>query len=181
MRPIHVVPVAAVESRLLESVRAALAREFATKVSLATDVVDPGFAYHAERQQYHSTELVNELSRRFSDGHVILGVTPVDLYIPILTFVFGEAHLEGHCAVVSYRRLEQEFYGLPPDPLLTDERLMKESIHEVGHTLGLTHCDEYDCVMAASHAVEWLDVKGAEICDECRAKAGLRERWAVAR
>jgi len=70
--------------------------------------------------------------------------------------------------VVSYHRLTQEFYGLPSDPALLTERLVKVAIHEVGHTAGLTHCDDYECVMAATHAVEWLDLKGAAFCGECR-------------
>ena len=31
----------------------------------------------------------------------LLGVTAVDLYIPILTFVFGEAQIGGPCGLVS--------------------------------------------------------------------------------
>ena len=173
MRPVRVVPVGAAARPLLDPVSKALAREFRTRCELARDAIDPAFAHHRERNQYHSTAIVEHLAKIDGDSQVLVAVTDVDLYIPILTFVFGEAQLGGHCAVVSYHRLTQEFYGLPPDPALLEERLVKEAIHEVGHTIGLTHCDDYECVMAASHAVEWLDMKGRALCGECRAVAGV--------
>jgi archaemetzincin len=75
--------------------------------------------------------------------------------------------LGGDAAIVSYHRLRQEFYGLPPDTNLLRERLIKEALHETGHTLALTHCEDYECVMAPSHAIEWLDLKNAAFCDAC--------------
>ena len=101
----------------------------------------------------------------------MLGVTNVDLYIPILTFVFGEAQMRGPAAVISAHRLTQEFYGLAPDHKLFRHRVIKEAVHELGHTLGLTHCDDYRCVMASSHAVEWIDLKESALCPACRAVA----------
>ncbi len=100
----------------------------------------------------------------------LLGVTEFDLYIPILTFVFGEAQLGGSAAVVSYHRLMQEFYGLPADLDLLANRLLIEAVHELGHTLRLTHCHDYQCAMAPSHAVEWIDIKDSGFCEECLAR-----------
>jgi archaemetzincin len=138
--------------------------------------VDPQFAFHPERQQYHSTEILAWMHRTAGrDTWRLLGVTALDLYIPILTFVFGEAQLGNTCAVVSSHRLRQEFYGLPPDDDLLRERVLKEAIHELGHTLGLTHCENYSCAMAPSHAVEWIDLKSKTFCLQCRACALSRE------
>lgn len=97
----------------------------------------------------------------------ILGVTAVDLYIPILTFVFGEAQLRGSCAVVSFHRLRQEFYGLPANSTVLGERLLKEAVHELGHTLPLAHCEDYQCVMSPSHGVERTDLKTSQFCTSC--------------
>lgn len=94
----------------------------------------------------------------------------IDLYIPILTFVFGEAQIGGPCGVVSAHRLRQEFYGLPPNLEILGERLRKEAVHEIGHTLELTHCDDYQCAMASSHAVEWIDLKQSGFCGSCQAR-----------
>jgi predicted Zn-dependent protease len=107
------------------------------------------------------------------EGLILLGVTEVDLFIPILTFVFGEAQLSGSSAIVSYHRLQQEFYGVPADEPLLVERTIKESVHEVGHIFGLTHCDDYACVMSPSHSVEAVDLKRAAMCDQCRISAAL--------
>jgi archaemetzincin len=43
----------------------------------------------------------------------VLGVTDCELFVPVLTFVFGEVQLDGNCAVVSMAHLGDEFYGLP--------------------------------------------------------------------
>ncbi len=64
----------------------------------------------------------------------------------------------------------QEFYGLPPDREIVQERLLKEAVHELGHTLDLTHCDDYQCAMAPSHAVEWIDLKDSMLCGSCQAR-----------
>jgi archaemetzincin len=168
MRPIVVVPVGTAERPLLQTVRAALQRAFRTPCTVSSTPLAIDFARHPERNQYHSTAVLEQLAH-VDPQRVLLGVTAQDLYIPILTFVFGEALLGGTCAVVSYHRLTQEFYGLPCDQRMLEERLVKEAIHEIGHTAGLTHCEDYGCVMAASHSVEWLDLKGEAICRECMA------------
>ena len=170
MRPIRVFSAGGTAPDLLRASMAALAREFRTTCALAEAAIDPSFAHHPERNQYHSTAILERLAKMNGHGDEMrVAVTGVDLYIPILTFVFGEAQLGGTCAVVSHHRLTQEFYGLPPNRGLLTERLVKEAVHEAGHTAGLTHCDDYECVMAASHAVEWLDLKGASFCATCRA------------
>jgi archaemetzincin len=105
------------------------------------------------------------------DSWRMLGISAVDLYIPILTFVFGEAQMGGPCAVISAHRLRQEFYGLTPDHELFRQRVIKEAVHELGHTVNLTHCEDYRCVMASSHAVEWIDLKDSKLCAACRTVA----------
>jgi archaemetzincin len=97
----------------------------------------------------------------------ILAVTSVDLFIPVLTYVFGEAQLGGPAAVVSTNRLRSEKYGLPPDPETLISRLEKEAVHELGHTFGLFHCSEPACVMHASTYVEEIDPKEASFCATC--------------
>ncbi|HYG99115.1 MAG TPA: archaemetzincin family Zn-dependent metalloprotease [Terriglobales bacterium] len=168
---IHLLPIGAVDRRLLENLRSSLSRQSRVPCEILPAGLSPDFAYHAERQQYHSSEILARMQEFVGDGcWRLLAVTDADLYIPILTFVFGEAQLGGKCALVSTHRLRQEFYGLPPDRDLLMERLLKESVHELGHTVELTHCDDYRCVMAASHAVEWIDLKDSTFCPECEAR-----------
>lgn len=167
MNSVRIVTLGNVDRALVESARRAVVRVYRVPCSAGSPSLDPAFAFHPERGQYHSTSIIDRLAGLQAEETVV-GVTQVDLYIPILTYVFGEAQMGGTSAVVSYHRFAQEFYGLPADPALLSERLSKTVVHEIGHTLGLTHCDDYDCVMAASYAVEWLDLKGSTLCEHCR-------------
>lgn len=137
--------------------------------------LNAAFAHDRLRNQYHSTAILQALLPFAEQGTRLLAVTSLDLYVPVLTFVFGEAQLSGACAVVSLHRLREEFYGLPARDELMRERLVKEAVHELGHTFGLRHCDDWRCVMTSSHGVERLDVKGADFCFLCgRAVSGDR-------
>jgi len=172
----------AVQPDILSQLCGSLAREFAVPCEILGPEPDPSFAFNTTRQQYSSTEILAAMTARTTpDTWRLLGVTAHDLYIPILTFVFGEAQLNGRCAVVSCRRLSQEFYGLPADPQLFHQRLLKESVHELGHTLSVTHCEDYQCVMAPSHGVEWIDLKSHRFCSECRASVPNRANITAAK
>ena len=109
-------------------------------------------------------QLINSPPR---DAVKILGIINADLFIPVLTFVFGEAQLDGIGSVVGLQRLSNRFYGLPDDGTLFRERLIKEAIHELGHNFGLLHCQDQQCVMKSSTYVEGVDQKSAEMCSEC--------------
>ncbi len=161
-------PVGAVDLEALDRLSAVLARTFGTSVRVRTRTLDAGFAYDAARKQWYSTAILAKLAEAEGGGNNrVLGVTEADLFVPILTFVFGEAQVQGPCALVSRHRLYEEFYGLPANQTLAEERLAKESVHELGHTFGLAHCDDWRCVMASSHAVDRLDLKTAEFCAPC--------------
>ena len=171
MKHLRLLPIGKLDGELLRDLGRALSRSFRVPSEVITPALDPEFAFHGERQQYHSSEILYRMQNLVStDTWRVLGVTGVDLYIPILTFVFGEAQMGGPCSLVSFHRLRQEFYGLPLDHKILRDRLVKEAVHELGHTVNLTHCDDYGCAMAPSHAVEWIDLKNPEFCSECRAK-----------
>ncbi len=144
------------------------------------DVEDIGLEqfYSSERRQYHSTEILRQLLpfTREREQHV-LGIMDKDIYIPILTFVFGEAQLNGRCALMSGYRLHQEFYGLPEDEALYMDRCEKEAVHELGHTLGLKHCDNFECVMRYSNSVADIDTKRNVFCPSCSQVLGIHSLW----
>src|SRR6516165_5973104 len=134
MKVIHLLPIGELDGSVLDPLSVALAAEFTAQCEVVDSVLDPRPAFHAGRQQYFSTDILARMQDRLAPGSWrLLGVTPLDLYIPILTFVFGEAQLNGACALVSTHRLGQEFYGLPADPILDRQRLLKEAVHELGH------------------------------------------------
>ncbi len=150
---------------------AGLADAFPNPVRPLVAPVDLQPCFVPGRQQHHATLVLAALLRHRPDpASKILGVVPVDLFIPVLTFVFGQAQLAGPGAVVSTYRLRTEFYGLPGDEGVLVERAIKESVHELGHSFGLVHCDFYDCVMHAASSVDEVDVRGAAFCAHCRSE-----------
>jgi archaemetzincin len=135
----------------------------------------PEGAYDARRGQYQSVEIMKAVARCApSDAARIVGVTEVDLAIPALTFVFGQAQVGGPVAVVSLCRLHQEFYGLPGDENLLRERVVKEVLHELGHTSGLTHCGEPKCAMSLATHIGLVDNKDERYCARCGAQLVTR-------
>jgi archaemetzincin len=185
MKAIHLLAVAAstgtpsspggnITLEVLDDLAAELARTFHVSCHVREGCLPANFALDAARGQYHSTSILQHMDTLAPAPDVtLLGVTSLDLYIPILTFVFGEAQLSGRCALVSTCRLHDEFYGLPPNDLLLKSRLKKEAIHELGHTLGLKHCFDWPCVMTSSHNIERIDLKDSEFCPVCLNKLHL--------
>lgn len=130
--------------------------------------VDHGKAFDPARNQYNSSIiLLDVLLASPPDALRILAVTDLDICVPVLTFLFGEAQYKGKAAIVSTHRLREEFYGLPPDPQRLQERFLKEAVHELGHTYGLGHCASARCVMNASTRVEQIDDKSLLFCGKC--------------
>lgn len=168
MKLVHLLAIGKIERSLLESVRESLPRCLPVRCEILPSALDPAACYHHERQQFYSSEILQRMYLMMAQhAWRLLAVADVDLYIPILRYVFGEAQIGGPCAVVSAYRLRQEFYGLDPDEELLRERLLKECVHELGHTLDLRHCQDYRCAMASAHAVEWIDLRGSTMCDSC--------------
>jgi len=140
-------------------------------VVLSDVIVLPNEAYNAARNQYHSTVVLSKISHYMKrvDARIdrVLGVVDVDLYVPRLNFVFGEAECPGKVALISLFRLKPQFYGRSDDRELLFERSLKEAVHEVGHTLGLSHCGVPTCVMFFSNSILDTDKKGWAFCERC--------------
>jgi len=126
-------------------------------------------AYNPERKQYFSSKLLAFLEKVEREERVV-GIADVDLYVPRLNFVFGEADIVSGKAIVSLFRLRQEYYGLAPDEALFLQRANKEIVHELGHTFGLGHCSDNKCVMHFSNSLADTDLKEAHFCTKCRPK-----------
>lgn len=129
----------------------------------------PREAFNLVRGQHHSTRILVEMLKQCEakEWDKVLGITSVDLYVSSLNFVFGEAQLLGAGAIISLHRLRPEFYGLPPNLQLFTERVVKEAVHELGHTLGLGHCGSPRCVMFFSDSIQDTDNKASVFCNSC--------------
>jgi archaemetzincin len=153
-------------AQLLSAVRDHVGKELRVRVAAGFEPERPSSAWDARRGQYETGRILKWLESRHGDAAKILGLTDVDLFIPILTFVFGEAQLGGRAAVVSTARLSSG-NGARGERLLA-ERLRKEALHELGHAFGLVHCGNPGCVMGRSPGVAEIDVKGPSFCTDCR-------------
>jgi archaemetzincin len=165
---VYLLAIGTVPPRVLDWVEATIAEWCPWPVKRLDPLPFPENSYDVQRGQYRSVEIMKVVGGCAPTGAVrILGVTEGDLAIPTLTFVFGQAQLDGRVAIVSLARLRQEFYGLPADEQLLRERLVKEVLHELGHTLGLTHCAESKCVMSLASHIGFVDNKEQRYCGRC--------------
>jgi archaemetzincin len=173
---LYLAPVKFSNISLLDKIKKGLEEIFLTQVKIVNINLDVESAFSAERKQYYSTQLISLALPHTEEynGKIIL-LTEYDLYVPVLTFIFGEAQLRGKHCIVSICRLHEEFYSGISDDELLYKRTMKEILHELGHTFGLIHCLDWDCVMHASLEIEEIDIKGNLYCKNCSKKTVVFE------
>lgn len=169
VKRIELVRIGDIETEILDVLRIFIEESLNVPSVISRQTVNPEDAYDSRRQQFHSTSILSKLADlSVSEDTRVLGLVDLDLFIPILTFVFGEAQMGGKAALVSVFRLRQAFYGLSHDESLFLERCEKESIHELGHTFNLVHCEDFECAMYFSNTVEQIDLKENRFCDQCQ-------------
>lgn len=169
---IGVIPVGEVAESFLSRLSEELENIFVkAKFELKEPLSLPKEAYNPLRGQYLSTKILNRLVEATNrlKADKVLGVTNVDLYVPRLNFVFGEALCPGEAALISLFRLNPELYGEPNGGKFL-KRALKEAVHELGHTFGLRHCSNPKCVMFFSNSLLDTDRKGERFCLECERK-----------
>jgi len=162
---LSIVPIGIIEPGILNALAAHLDKTFPVDPSIRASLHIPDTAYDPGRRQYRSGDIL-ALLRKFESAKV-LGISDKDLYSGKLNFIFGEAECPGTYALISMARLRQEFYGLPADKELLLKRTIKEAVHELGHTYGLTHCAKRDCVMHFSGSLHDTDRKQSAFCPKC--------------
>jgi archaemetzincin len=168
---IILVPCGLVPPALLGYLEDGLKKELEAEVAQVEKVPVPSGAYDPRRGQYRAEAFLPLLTPSMPGNHgLVLGVTEVDLFVPELNFVFGLADPRQKCAVISLARLQPEFYGLPSNPQLLKERALKETLHELGHLLGLGHCPNPACIMFFSNSLADTDRKGPGFCPKCRCR-----------
>lgn len=172
---IYLTTVGEVEDLMVASAEMALWHTFGYEIRRLPGQPAPPGAFDAARQQWNSSLLLREVARIVPDDALrLLALTEMDLFIPMLSFVFGQAQFDGRVAIVSSARLRQTFYRLVADETLLVSRLVKEVVHEMGHTFGLVHCENAGCPMSLSTSIRQVDVKGSELCPGCFSDLGTR-------
>ena len=165
-----IVPFGTIQKEVLVFLQDELIRTFGFDVRIAREEPIPQYAFDPKRRQYHSTKILEWLKNIPVMDTRILGIVDLDLYVPELNFVFGEADVAHGVCIISLVRLRQEFYGLPKNENLFLERALKEAVHELGHTYRLGHCGDTRCIMHFSNSLQDTDIKGPDFCPRCKLK-----------
>ena len=159
------------EKEFLEKIISRIHSEFQLPVTIEERHIDLSDFYNPMRRQYDGNRLLKDLDSISSPPNVKkLGLYRVDLSIPILTYIFGQASLNGNTGIASLYRLRNEQYGMKKDEELLLNRFEKVITHELGHMFGLIHCHLPHCVMRSSTYVEDLDQKSHGLCTKCRSE-----------
>jgi len=171
---LELVRVGAIEPALLRQLREDLAVCLAHPVWVTEEEQPVAEAFSRDRRQYSADVLLSALLNPSPQASVKrLGVTDVDLYLPVFAHVLGSAQLDGKVGIASTHRLRPEFAGDPADRQVLRLRILKEVLHELGHTFGLVHCGLSWCVMSASLLPEHVDLKDPSYCRSCAETIGV--------
>ncbi len=173
-KKIVLIPIGPIRSELLSWLVDRLTELLNQRVIIGKTTPLPADGYNARRHQYEGDSILAALeSSRYLEADHLLGLTDVDCYTPGLNFIFGLATMCGRTAFVAVPRLRQSFYGLPEDRALFYERVLKEVVHELGHTWGLSHCSDDSCVMHFSNSLDDTDIKEADPCPRCKKRVSF--------
>jgi len=164
---IIVTPIGKVENTLCEYVGDQIRQQFDFETDVVDLLDDIAFALNTERSQHHSTPILEKLEMTAPARALkVLAITDVDLFIPILTHVYGEAQLGGKAAIVSTFRLKEDLKVFTTEAF--KQRIEKEAIHELGHTFKLIHCKDHKCIMHYCRSIRDVDRKTDSLCRYCR-------------
>jgi archaemetzincin len=165
---VAIVPIGSFGLELIEAISAEVERIFGFQSEVMPILQDLSFAYDANRKQFHSTPILEQLAARIPPEFTrVLAIVNVDLFIPILTHVYGEAQLGGKACIVSTFRLNGGHANINlPEPYLG--RIVKEATHELGHTFQLRHCSDHTCLMHYCRNERDVDRKSDQLCRYCQ-------------
>ncbi|MDX2445444.1 MAG: archaemetzincin family Zn-dependent metalloprotease [Bacteroidales bacterium] len=159
------------EKEFLQKIASEVVQEYLFPVYIEERHIELGEFYDPMRRQYDGNRILLELDSINSPQSIKkIGLFRIDLFIPILTYIFGQATLYGSTGIASLYRLRNEQYGMKKDEELLLDRFRKVIIHELGHTFGLIHCHIPTCVMRSSTYVEDIDQKSHNLCVSCQNK-----------
>jgi archaemetzincin len=159
-------PAGEIETFLLDGIRAGLEEKLRATCHVAGPVPIPEEAFSPERAQYLAPLFLRSIKTLKAPKNLLL--THVDLYLEDLNYVFGYAIPQEGIAIVSKARFRRDSSRL-------FERLLKTSIHEIGHLYGLKHCHDRRCVMHFSFDISDTDLKGSDFCIDCKNRLELVE------
>lgn len=148
-------------------------------VDLGTKAL-PQQAFYPPRNRYRADVIISWLREIRPDSvDLILALTESDISSTKGEYkdwgIMGLGYMPGVSCVVSTFRLKK---GARSEQHI-EERFSKIILHELGHNLGINHCNSPACLMRdACGTVKTIDEEKKEICADCRKKAGTLIRSA---
>jgi archaemetzincin len=165
---VFICPIGFVEPYVLDDLVACIETRCGIGCAVYSSMEAPEYAYDERRCQYDSKSILKQMIKRCPRKTLgFMGVTGLDLFVPILKYVYGLSQVQGRCSLISTHRLDPRFYGEPPDSNLLMSRIEKTALHELGHSFGLIHCRNLRCIMCASTKIEHTDFKQPDLCPTC--------------
>jgi archaemetzincin len=166
---------------------------FVTDVKVSRHFVIPTTLFNENKNQYDGKKLLKFITENMTLKEVKsinLALFDRDLFIGSLDYAFGLASPFPKISVISILRLHPHFQkdyftgGLKKrkagrfplfvrnlssqEKTLYYNRILKEAIHGIGHTMGLTHCSQEECIMHPSDNIRDIDSKQTVFCKICR-------------
>ncbi|MCK5519792.1 MAG: archaemetzincin family Zn-dependent metalloprotease [Candidatus Marinimicrobia bacterium] len=172
MNEITLLTLSEFELSLIDFLSENIENELEIKIIREKNFIHIADYYNIERRQYNADKILKFVydSQNIFQNTKVIALLDIDLYIPILTYIFGQAYLNGNAGIASSYRLKHERYGMKKNEKQFRHRFLKEILHELGHTYGLKHCLNTNCVMRSSTYVEDIDQKKSSFCKQCKLK-----------
>jgi archaemetzincin len=172
--PIVLVPVGQVDEEILQLVSGPVEQVFARPIKIGAALPVPKYAFNPTREQYHSAAILKRVESIRSDKwSAAVGITDLDLFVPEVSFVFGEADRSTRSAIISLHRMRSTLGSAPSRQDVLRRRFVSELIHQMGLIRGLAHCPNNRCVMFQSTSVQDTDKRGIQFCANCRKRLVL--------
>ncbi|MDF2454840.1 MAG: putative archaelysin family metalloprotease precursor [Cytophagaceae bacterium] len=177
---IGIQPYEGMKRNLSDTIADALRQTYQAEVEVMKSIPLPGKAFvNTKTPRYRADSLIRFLATDKADSFdYILGLTTYDISFtkknadgsikkPASRYadwgIFGLGDMPGSSCVVSSYRLQH------PDQKVFINRLKKVAIHELGHNLGLPHCNTKGCVMQdAVERIQTIDQANASLCSTCK-------------
>ncbi|MEE2903750.1 MAG: archaemetzincin family Zn-dependent metalloprotease [Myxococcota bacterium] len=172
--PIVLVPVGELDEEVLQLVKGPVEQVFARTIEVGTPLPVPKYAFNPTREQYHSAAILKRVeSARLDSWSAAVGITDLDLFVPEVPFVFGEADRSTRSAIISLNRMRSTLGSVTTRQEVLRRRFVSELIHQMGLIKGLAHCPNNRCVMFQSTSVQDTDKRGIQFCANCRKRLVL--------
>lgn len=164
VKELQLVPVGPVLASFLRELEAPIMQVLGVTAYVGKGLLpQPAFAFNKDRNQFHSNAIMRRLlTVREPGALMVLGIVDVDLFVPDSQFVYGEADRESKSGVFSTFRLKTE------NQELLKRRATIEAVHQAGHLVGLSYCEDVRCTMFFATSLTDVDRRNLGLCNNCR-------------